>query len=386
MLLKTKGNPHLLSHSKIGKITRDPNRTDDVRILVVEQWPSSFIDFSPFIAVLTCFAQPEFEIDKPSVYSVGTFDHLQEDDIVGINNDGTIQTLYRVQSRQNFLLFTERCNSNCLMCSQPPKDKDDTSYLYGLYKQLIPLMPKDCVELGITGGEPTLLGERFFDLLHTIKHELPETELHCLTNGRSFAWKNMAHQLATLDSKKLMLGIPLYADHYQAHDYVVQAKNAFDQTMSGLYNLASVSQRIEIRIVLHRLTIPRLVKLAKFIYKNLPFVEHVAFMGLEYQGYTPHNIGKLWIDPSDYMNELTEAVEYLAMMGMNVSIYNSQLCVLPKHLWQFNKKSISDWKNIYLQECAACAIRDECGGLFASCKDVHSRSIKPFLPEEVESF
>jgi hypothetical protein len=40
-----------------------------------------------------------------------------------------------------------------------------------------------------------------------------------------------------------------------------------------------------------------LTRLAKYIYKNLPFVEHVTFMGLEFIGYTPHNIDKLWIDP-----------------------------------------------------------------------------------------
>lgn len=65
-------------------------------------------------------------------------------------------------------------------------------------------------------------------------------------------------------------------------------------------------------------------------------------MGLEYQGYTPHNINKLWIDPVEYMDDLGEAVYFLSNKGMNVSIYNSQLCLLPEELWKFNKKSISD--------------------------------------------
>lgn len=175
-----------------------------------------------------------------------------------------------------------------------------------------------------------------------------------------------------------MLGIPLYADYYQLHDYIVQSKNAFYQTVQGLYHLASNGQRIEIRVVLHKPSIPRLVKLAKYIYKNLPFVEHIAFMGLENQGYTPHNIEQLWIDPVDYMNELTEAVLFLSERGLNVSIYNMQLCLMPKQLWSFSKKSISDWKNIYLDECGPCILKEMCGGLFASCQSMHSRHIRAF--------
>jgi hypothetical protein len=63
---------------------------------------------------------------------------------------------------------------------------------------------------------------------------------------------------------------------------------------------------------------------------------------------------------------------------MRVSIYNHQLCVLDRRLWPFARKSISDWKNIYLEECASCAIREECGGLFQSAAKRHSSYIKPF--------
>lgn len=378
MLLKTKGIPHNISEPIVGKITRNMLSPHTSEILIVE---SEFPANPKFKAILTNLETINSKTSDPSVYAVPTFDHLCEGDIVLINPNGIINTLYRCNSHQNFLLVTERCNSNCLMCSQPPRDKDDIPFLFKIHQQLIPLIPKDCPEIGITGGEPTLLGTRFFELLDLIKTHLPETEVHCLTNGRTFAWKKMAERLGELDFKRLMLGIPLYSDFYQTHDYVVQAKNAFHQTMQGLYNLALNDQRIEIRIVLHKQTIPRLVKLSKFIYKNLPFVEHIAFMGLEYQGYTPHNIDKLWIDPVEYMNQLTEAVEFLFNKGMNVSIYNLQLCLMPKSLWKFSRKSISDWKNIYLKECFSCAMIQECAGFFASSEKKHSKNIKAFTDD-----
>jgi hypothetical protein len=101
-------------------------------------------------------------------------------------------------------------------------------------------------------------------------------------------------------------------------------------------------------------------------------------MGLEYVGYTPYNIDKLWIDPADYINELGEAVEFLAGQGMKVSIYNSQLCVLPENLWEYSRKSISDWKNSYLPECSKCTKLEQCGGLFTWNLKKHSDKIKSF--------
>jgi His-Xaa-Ser system radical SAM maturase HxsC len=377
MLLKTKGISRRISEPIVAKVTRDRSSGEPNQILISENdIPSN--DLSNFKAILSTQAVGSVYAHHPSVYSVQTFSHLSDGDIVVVNPDGIINTLYRVNSYHNFLLVTERCNSNCLMCSQPPRDRNDIPYLFSIYKQLIPLIPKDCFELGITGGEPTLMGDLFFELLELLKRELPETEVHCLSNGRAFAWDKFSERLATLQLDRLMLGIPLYSDHYQVHDYIVQARDAFNQTMRGLYSLAVRQQRIEIRVVLHKQSIPRLTRLAKYIYKNLPFVEHVAFMGLEYEGYTPHNIDRLWADPTEYMDELEDAINFLSAMGMNVSIYNSQLCLLPQSLWKHNRKSISDWKNIYLDECSKCTMINECGGLFASGEKMHGKFIKAF--------
>ncbi|WP_316834422.1 His-Xaa-Ser system radical SAM maturase HxsC [Pedobacter nutrimenti] len=374
MLLKTKGKPLLITDPIVGRVSRNAFSKDHEILIAEDYLPLQALD--NFEAVLTNLDVVGLELKKASVHGVTTFDHLMDNDIVSVTSDGLIQTIYRVGSHQNFILATERCNSNCLMCSQPPKDRNDIFGLHYIHQKMIPLIPKDCPEIGITGGEPTLMGGLFFDMLAQIKQELPDSEVHCLTNGRSFAWKNVADRLGELNMDRLMLGIPLYSDYYQIHDYVVQAKDAFNQTVQGLYNLALNNQRIEIRVVLQKQSIGRLVKLAKYIYRNLPFVEHVTFMGLEFQGYTPFNIDKLWIDPVDYMEELGEACEFLSERGMNVSIYNSQLCLVPEYLWKFCRRSISDWKNIYLEECVECGVKEQCGGLFASGQKMHSQYIR----------
>jgi His-Xaa-Ser system radical SAM maturase HxsC len=205
-----------------------------------------------------------------------------------------------------------------------------------------------------------------------------------LTNGRVFAWGDFVRSLAGVGHHNLSLGIPLYSDYAQDHDHIVQAKGAFDQTILGLQQLARWRLPTEIRIVLHKLSIPRLVHLAEYITRNLPFVSHVALMGLEPTGYTPRNKEQLWIDPSEYQDQLQEAVETLVFAGLNVSIYNTPLCLLRRELWRYAKRSISDWKNIYIHECANCGALEQCGGLFQSGEKMHSphiRAISTAMPD-----
>jgi His-Xaa-Ser system radical SAM maturase HxsC len=361
MLLRTRGKSINLHSDEVKIVTRNKSNFTKDNVLIVDEI-IRHLD-SDLIQLTESQIEPQFHFS--GVYAVKTLAHLDEGDIVVISEDGNVNTLYRVNANQNTLMATERCNSNCLMCSQPPKDREDIPRLFEINSKLVKLIPKDCPELGISGGEPTLMGELFFDLLKLINLELPETSVHILTNGRTFAWDLLAKKLDEFDTSRIMFGIPLYSDFYQEHDYIVQAKDAFHQTILGIHNLERYNQRVEIRIVLHKQSIPRLRKLSEYIYKNLPFVEHVAFMGLEFIGYTPYNIEKLWIDPYEYQQTLADSVEYLSSKGLNVSIYNTPLCLLPKTSWEFARKSISDWKNDYMEECMKCSVKEQCGGFFS---------------------
>jgi hypothetical protein len=135
---------------------------------------------------------------------------------------------------------------------------------------------------------------------------------------------------------------------------------------------------------LHRQTLPRLNQLAYYLFRNFPFVTHVALMGLEPIGFARRNWDLLWIDPMDYMETLEEATYFLANRGIPVSVYNLPLCLLPKSLWAFAKRSISDWKNMFIEPCRQCAGRERCCGLFASASAPwRSRAIRALHREEV---
>lgn len=304
------------------------------------------------------------------------FNYLANDDIAVINPDkNSVKILFRKNSPFNSILVTENCNNFCLMCSQPPRNIND-KYLINEILSMIPLISPTASEIGITGGEPTLLGDDLVTMFKRFKACLPNTAIHVLTNGRNFTNTNLVNNIASVEHPDLMFGIPLYSDVPSIHDYVVQAKNAYNETLKGIINLKTLGQKVEIRVVIHKQTYQRLPQLAEFITRNLLFVDHVALMGLEMMGFTKANIDSLWIDPADYQSELVEAVNILDRFRMNVSIYNHQLCLLDKSLWRFAKKSISDWKNEYMPECNGCSIKSECGGFFSSAHFKYSDHIK----------
>jgi len=304
--------------------------------------------------------------------------YLADGDVLRLwpKNSG-VRVLYRRNSFHNHFLLTERCNHYCLMCSQPPKNIDD-SWIVDDVLTAIPLIDPSAQEIGLTGGEPTLLGEDLFRILRAMKSYLPHTAIHILSNGRLFAAPEFAKRYADIRHFDMMVGIPVYSDVSTIHDYVVQSDGAFDETIRGILNLKRYGQKVEIRIVVHRQTYARLPQLAEFIARNLTFVDHIALMGLETTGFTRANLDSLWIDPIDYQQELYRAVSFLADSRMHVSIYNHQLCILDKRLWPFARKSISDWKNEYMPECTGCREKENCGGFFSSAKIRYSDHIQPF--------
>ncbi len=303
---------------------------------------------------------------------------VQPGDVVRVRPASTmVSVMFRRGSAANTLFATERCNSRCLMCSQPPR-MDDDSWRMAELLRLVELIDRDEAQLGISGGEPTLLGEDLGRLIDACSRHLPDTHLHILSNGRAFCDPSFAASFGNRGHPSLTWGVPLYADYAELHDEVVDAHGAFEETIQGLYELGRLGARIELRVVLHALTVDRLPQLASYIYRRLPFVEHVALMGLEPMGYAKINRDRLWIDPADYLESLADAVFFLAHRGIPVSIYNLPLCVIPEPLWPYARQSISDWKNIFAPVCTDCEVISACSGFFASAgPNWRSRIVRP---------
>jgi His-Xaa-Ser system radical SAM maturase HxsC len=320
---------------------------------------------------------PSFLCKTPVLYGLdkNDVDSLKEGDIILVDSQGNIKVLWYVESLHNCLLLTESCNCRCLMCPQPPK-KHCNRY-YQIARRILQLLDSsDVKEICLSGGEPTLFEDEFFDILRICQSKFPDSEVVLLTNGKKFSDFSFAKRMASIGLKKLLLCVSLHADVDDLHDEIVGVEGSFSQTIKGLVNLAKLGQQIEIRFVISKKNYKRMKMFSHFIFRNFPFVIHVAFMGLEIIGLAEKNYHEIWIDPKDFRDELAIAVLDLKRKSLNVSVYNVPYCLLDKRIWGFARQSISSWKNGFVSACEKCIQKDFCCGTFTTSGSLQSKNIK----------
>ena len=359
---------HNIHEDTIGIITDKRKLTRKSRFALLGDYTEGRSDYA-----LTVSFSNSVSGTYPIVFNVPKDIELKNGDVLLVTTEGLCTVLYDIQSVHNAIIATERCNHRCIMCPQPPisQEKDKTDFNI----HLIDLMDPSTKEVGITGGEPTLIGDNLFTLIRHIQKRLPNAAISILSNGVRFSDKGYARKLALCNHHDIQIDIPIFSDIADEHNRIVGAKT-FYKTVQGLYNLALFQQRIGIRVVIHKQTYKRLPQLADYIYHNFPFVSQVAFMQMETIGLAESNISQLWIDPYDYQDELREAVLLLRDRGIPSFVYNAQLCVLPDDIREYAVQSISDWKDIYIEECKDCVLKGACAGFFESNRNYHSTHIK----------
>lgn len=296
---------------------------------------------------------------------IATDINISNGDIIRYDSDEQkIYIEYSAASSSNVLFLTTHCNNKCIMC--PQSQCNDNGSFYKAAKNIIDLVDTPPEIINLTGGEPTFFKEKFIDTLSYIRKKWANTEPLILTNARTFNDITFAENVIAASEGKISFGIPLYSDSARIHDEIVGTNKAWAQTVNGIYNLAFLKAKIEIRTVIMRQNLYRLAKLINFIAANLPFVQQVSIMGMEPMGKARTHWHDLWIDPIDTINPLFEAIMAANNHNLRIYIYNYQLCYLPTSLHKYAANTISDWKQVYFECCGKCSLKPNCGGFFES--------------------
>ncbi|WP_342129423.1 His-Xaa-Ser system radical SAM maturase HxsC [Hydrogenophaga sp. OTU3427] len=290
---------------------------------------------------------------------------LEDGDVVVPNpNRGECAVLLRESDAHHALFMTNRCNSLCLMCSQPPTPNND-SWLVAEAVDAIQHLRWSPPVLGLTGGEPLLLGDGLRCVLDAVQAHHPRATVEVLTNGRLLANSEVATQILQGLTTRVRWLIPLYGHADFLHDFVVQVPGAFDETLTGLLTLQTYQQEIQLRTVLIEPVLQVLPELAGFVGRNLPFVREMALMGCEPIGFALANRELCEVDLGHWGDTLAQAARILRRHAIPHLIMNVPLCALPRSMWSLAHRSISDWKNVYAAECGRCVAKSDCSGLFA---------------------
>lgn len=299
------------------------------------------------------------------------FEEYDENDVLSIDEKGIVYNLYRSQSNDNAIVFTMQCNSNCIMCPcSEASRKDGFKSSADYIKELLRYIPENAHFITLTGGEPTLLKEDFFEVMEHIKDTRKHTHFQLLTNGRVFGDYSFTQRFVECMPESIELGIPVYGYNEETHDAITQAKGSFKQTIIGIHNLLHHNVDVEIRIVLTKQNIDYIEKVAAYIAKYLYGVRCVNFMGLELMGNAAKNMKDVWLPYKDMFEKSEKAIRLLIKHGIDVQLYNFPLCSVKREYWDICSKSISDYKIQYDDVCSECTVKEICGGIFDSTKRV----------------
>ena len=169
---------------------------------------------------------------------------VKEHDIITISENGMIIRTHYSYGSEVDIFVTNHCNSNCIMCplSEYSRKKKSPQYNQWLMKY-IQALPREVGFINVTGGEPTLAGEYFIDVMDTLREKFQKSGFQLLTNGRSAAdfrfLKNVLHHCPS----GMLFAIPLHSCIPEIHDEITQSKGSFVQTDQGIKNLLKLNQR-----------------------------------------------------------------------------------------------------------------------------------------------
>ena len=275
-------------------------------------------------------------------------------DILILEN-GKKHLLFRIENRELTFFVTSKCNHRCIMCPQKLDiDSPDNDLIL---RRVIENLDYDELDgICFTGGEPMLK----MPFIEQVVQNAPERIfITILTNGTIMPSEQI------LKSHRVKLCVPLYAPFDELHNKMT-GSDSFYKVVENLIKISQYETLIELRFVLTAQNWQCLSEYARFVWRNLPFVQDVAFMGMELTAEAHKNKSELWVNPRDYVGELQKAVEYLDDCSVSAWIYNLPLCLLEEKYQCFAVKSISPWKVRYLSKCETCTMKADCGGMFFS--------------------
>ncbi len=301
-------------------------------------------------------------------------------DVVFINEQGRGYLCYNNRSEDNALVLTQRCNSNCIMCptAEGIRRKDNVALSPLEVLQLIKYIPSDTKHITITGGEPFLIRDIIFDILAECKKRLNSTTFLLLTNGRAFAYKDYVDKFINTKPDNIVVGIPIHGYNPTTHDYITQAKGSFLQTMVGIRNLLNNNVNVEIRLVISKLNMDFIDKIADLIINEIPDVSSVKFMGLEMLGNAAKHQDKVWIPYKVAFEKSKSAILKIIKSGIDVRLYNFPLCAVDEEFHMICAKSITDYKVKFPDECDSCSKKSICGGIFSGTMRLSKDEVYPW--------
>lgn len=271
-----------------------------------------------------------------------------------------------------------KCNNKCVMCTNMDSFALQDSVQYRLKGQIeklerylrgegrIYLKNSDLAGfVNLTGGEPTIHPD-FFQLLTYFRRRLPRVPITLLSNGRSFADRKFAEKFCRAAKPPFSVAIALHGPTARAHDPVAGVRGSFRQTVAGLKNLFELGNglRVEIRLVLHKKSLPFFRKTLEFLLKNFPDTAAYCVTAIHYEieGMSLENHPSVGVKFS-VSSKILDAALPLIKRFDEFRLYHFPLCQVRPELRPLCRVTLPAEDRVYPAACTGCRLKKKCLGL-----------------------
>lgn len=188
--------------------------------------------------------------------------------INNLKNEGIIVNEYQADDSLHIQWhLTERCNLKCSHCYQKNIETSelDIKEMKRFVDHFIYVLKKQGMggSMSITGGEPLILGDKFWNLIQHIKSADLPIQTYVLTNG-TLITSQIAKKLA-----KYNIGCQISFDGHNAktHDNI-RGKGNFLKALQGAKNVIAIGMPVSIHCVIMKQNVDHAKDMINFCIKN----------------------------------------------------------------------------------------------------------------------
>lgn len=276
---------------------------------------------------------------------------------------------------KTFVNVCYECNSNCISCIMTLRESDSEivdAYKKKRFKTLDQIKSEiDTIvsfsdHIDFNGGEPTLNR----DLLEILKYadsRKENLEIGLLTNSRMFSNMNYAQRFREIRSGRFKIVTSLYGHTPELHDSITRTPGSFIQQLHGLRNLIEIGVKIDLRIVLNKLNIGYIDKIAEFINNTfLPgYFLRITVINMKIYGIALRNKDIVAYRITDAVPLLEKCAGILVKNGYPLWFFHFPYCCIPKNLWRFSAGLTAEKSQVkFLPQCEMCLLKDKCTGIW----------------------
>ncbi len=274
-----------------------------------------------------------------------------------------------------------KCNSKCLMCSNP-SDFQATDpykdYSFDALKERIEKIKLIDDKIILTGGEPTIHPE-FFRLLSFVRKKFPKTVIELDTNGRRFSYSSFTKKVLLFN--KINVYTSLHGFDTKTHDAVTRTPGSFLQTVKGIKNILKYKDlglnEIELRIIVTKLTYKYIEKILKFIKENFPEVNRIVIIFMEMEGQAGDNFKIVGLTHTQFQKFIPKIAKWIPKFK-EFRFYHFPLCVIDQSLWKYVWRTLPDYEVTFLPKCKNCLYKKYCLGIHKEyIKKVGTKEFRP---------